>query len=228
MNVPSLRTALAGVCVIAACFAANSSPNAAQAPKPATPQPPVQGGAEPPRPSVKTSPVIAHFSAKSPYEGDSGSPARIDIMIERWSTDKDLENLRAAFAKSGAEGLLPALQGMGRRAGVLMMPGVGNVGARARLRRPVNLYFAHEVQTPKGRQIIFASDHYLAFGKPTAEWPEDFQFSLLDVRFAADGTGIGKVAAASKVTDNKQTKTIEADGYDGLPPGLIEVKPDTK
>jgi len=228
MKVLSLRTALTGVCVVAACFAANSSPNAAQAPKTAAPQPPVQGGAEPPRPAVKTSPVIAHFTAKSPYAGDSGSPARIDIMIERWSTDTELEDLRAALAKGGSEGLLPALQGMRRRAGVLMMPGVGNVGARARLRRPVNLYFAHEIKTPKGRQIIFATDHFLAFGKPTAEWPEDFEFSLLDVRFAADGTGVGKVAASSKVADNKQTKTIEADGYDALPPGLIDVKPETK
>jgi hypothetical protein len=101
---------------------------------------------------------------------------------------------------------------------------VPNAGARALTRRSLNLSFADELQTPAGRQIIVAADHYLAFGQPTVEWPSDYEFSLLDIRIAADGAGIGKVVPADKVAYNEKTKTIEAADYDTLPVRLIDVR----
>src|SRR3954468_3819483 len=204
MNDVRLRTIFAAVCAAAVSVAF----------APATPN------------TGKTSPIIAHFAAKAPYVGDPGSPAQIDIMIERWSTDKDLENLRGALSKDGGEGLLPVLQGMIRRAGVVLIPGVQASGARARLRHPFNVYFAKQIETPNGRQVILGADHYLAFGQPTAEWSEDFEFSLLDIRIGADGTGVGKVARAGNVAYNQQAKTIEIADYGKIPVQLTEVKLD--
>jgi hypothetical protein len=198
-----LRTMFAIVCAAAACLAFGPTPTA-----------------------TTSSPIIAHFAAKAPYDGDSGTPSRIDIMIERWSTDKELEDLRGALTKDGAQGLLPVLQGMRRRAGVVLIPGVPHSGARARLRRPFNVYFARQITTAKGRQVILAVDHYLAFGEPTATWPEEFEFSLVDIRLGPDGSGIGKIARAGSVGYNKEAKTIEIANYSKVPAQLTEVKLD--
>jgi hypothetical protein len=198
-----LRTIFATVCAAAVCLAFGATPNAAT-----------------------TSPIIAHFAAKAPYVGDPGAPAHVDIMIERWSTDKDLEKLRGALGTDGAPGVLLTLQGMIRRAGVVLIPGVQASGARARLRHPFNVYFAKQIETPKGRQVILGADHYLAFGQPTAEWSEDFEFSLLDIRIGADGTGVGKVARAGDVAYNQQAKTIEIADYAKIPVQLTQVKLD--
>ena len=84
--------------------------------------------------------------------------------------------------------------------------------------------FADEIETPAGRQIVIAADHYLAFGQPTLRWPSDYEFSLLDIRFSADGTGVGKVASAADVAVNKATNSLDAANYDTLPVRLIEVK----
>src|SRR5438874_11730150 len=198
-----LRTIFATVCAAAVCLAFGPKPNAAT-----------------------TSPIIAHFAAKAPYVGDPGAPAHIDIMIERWSTDKDLENLRGALVKDGGPGLLPVLQGMIRRAGVVLIPGVQASGARARLRHPFNVYFARQIESPKGRQVILGADHYLAFGQPTSHWPEDFEFSLVDIRIGPDGKGVGKVARAGNIVYNKDAKIIEFADFGKAPAQLTEVKLD--
>lgn len=201
MNDVRLRTIFATVCAAVACLAFGPAPNAAP-----------------------TSPIIAHFAAKAPYEGDPGTPSRIDIMIERWSTDKQLDDLRGALVKNGPPGLLPVLQGMIRRAGVVLIPGIQASGARVRLRRPFNIYFARQIEAPKGRQVSLGVDHYLAFGHPTQDWPDDFEFSLVDIRLGPDGIGIGKIARAGSVAYNEESKTIELANYAKVPTQLTEVK----
>lgn len=56
-------------------------------------------------------------------------------------------------------------------------------------------------------------------------WSPEVAFSLLEIRFAADGVGIGKVAPAVNVAFNENTNTVEATNFDVLPVRLIEVKP---
>jgi hypothetical protein len=205
MSLLKLRTILASACVAALCVAVSPSPQAT-------------GAADAP---------FQRFVARAPVDGDPGSLSRIDIMIERWSTDQEGDQLAAALSR-GPEGLLTALQGLRRRVGVLLIPGVQGSGARARIRHPLNLYFARQIVTPKGRQMILAADHPLAFGQPTVKWPSEFEFSLLDVRFATDGTGVGKVAAAGRLAYNKETHSIEAANYDSLPARLLEMKSDQR
>jgi hypothetical protein len=191
--------------------------NAMQAPKGVT-------RAERTRPAVTTGAAIAKYVAKAPYEGDNGAAARIDILIERWSTDQERESLATAMSKDGPAGLLSTMQGIRQRAGVLLMPGVQGAGARGRIRRPINLYFAREVKTATGTQLVLAADHYLAFGQPTVEWPSAFEVSLLDIRFAKDGIGIGKVAPATALALNASTKAIEVANFETRPARLLDVR----
>jgi hypothetical protein len=108
--------------------------------------------------------------------------------------------------------------------GVVLIPGIQGAGARVRTPRPKNVLFAREVTTPKGRQVIVATDQALAFGEPTRTWPSDYEFTLLDIRFGADGTGVGKLARPGKVIYNKNTKSIEIDDYAAQPVRLADVR----
>lgn len=209
MKALSLATLVATACAAVICVAAPHAQNIGQT------------GARPP---VTKAAAIAHFVGRAPFEGDPGGPAPIDILIERWSTDKERDDLAASFTKSGPDGLLTGLQGIRRRTGVLLHPGVQGAGARVRLRHPVNLLFAREVSTPKGRTVVFASDHVLALGKPAADWPEASEFSLLEVRIDADGKGEGKVAAAKEVAYNKTSKAFEIQNYASQPARLVDVR----
>jgi hypothetical protein len=53
---------------------------------------------------------------------------------------------------------------------------------------------------------------------------EVYEFSLMDIRFGPDGTGIGKVAAAGDVVYNAKTKTLELKDYDTKPARIVNVR----
>jgi hypothetical protein len=105
------------------------------------------------------------------------------------------------------------------------MPGVQAHGERVRARTPKNLKFAREIVTPAGRQVILASDERLGLGESRLEARKEiYEFSLLDIRFGPDGTGVGKVAAAADVVYNPRTKTLELKDYGARPARLVDVK----
>jgi hypothetical protein len=176
------------------------------------------------RPPVTEGAAIAHYTAKAPLDGDPTSPSKIDILIERWSTDKERDLIASSLPQGSPEALLTALQGIRVRAGVLLMPGVPGLGARARIRHPLNVYFAREVETSKGRQVVLGIDRPLAFGQPTVKWPDGFAVSLVDIRFAADGTGIGKVGESGRIAFNEKTQTLEVADYASAPSRLVDVR----
>jgi len=202
MNVISFRILAATACAAVVCIVASPNPSATVAERP-----------------------FQRFTARAPFDGDpTAGPAAVDIVIQRWATSKDRSDLQDALSSRGPEALLPGLHAMHRPIGVLQIPGVQNGGARALTPHPTNLWFADQIDTPNGRRVVIASDHYMAFGQPTLNWPAAYEFSLLDIRFAADGTGIGKVVPATKIAFDAKTNLMEAVDFDKLPVRLIEVK----
>ena len=147
----------------------------------------------------------------------------IDILIQRWSTAEELDALRGTIPH-GPETLLPALQKTWRPAGVLLSPGIMSAGARGLERRAQNLLFAREIITAQGRQVVFAADQHLLLGEKAGRRLEDYEFTLVDIRFGPDGKGIGKVAAAANVVYNKNTKLIEVKNYTAAAVRLVDVK----
>jgi hypothetical protein len=197
-----LRPVLLSVCAAVLCFVAG----------------PRAGALE------KTSP-FEHFVARAPSESDpAATPSRVEIVIERWSTDKEREDLVGTLIQRGADTLLPTLQKLRRRAGVVLYPGIQATGSRARGRRARNLLFAREIATPHGRQVVIATDRYLGFGEPSKTWLTDYEFTLIDIRFGPDGQGVGKIAPASKVAYNTQTRILEVANFGARPVRLAEVR----
>jgi hypothetical protein len=147
----------------------------------------------------------------------------VDITIERWSSDEELASVREALKHP--DRTESAFLRAWHRTGVLMSPGVHGVGARSRLRRTTGLLFARDIKTPAGRQVVFATDHDLGFGQSKEYMaPTDYQFTLIDIRFGADGKGVGKVGTAKDVAYNQATRMIELQNFDSQPVRLAEVK----
>jgi len=167
----------------------------------------------------------AQFVARAVSVSGPEDAGHVDIYVERWSTDEELDTLLGALAKGGPGGLRAVLERQRRRAGVLLMPGVQAHGERARTRTPKNLWFARQIVTPAGRQVILASSERLGLGESRLDARKEVsEFSLMDIRFGPDGTGVGKVAAAGDVVLNPRTKSLELKGFDTKPARLVDVK----
>jgi hypothetical protein len=203
MSRPSFRSVLSCVGVAAVCVLVNALPAAAQ-----------------------RTPPIARFEAKA--QDTTGptptSAGRIEVALERWSSQADEDNVRKAI-DAGPDAMLSALKNMSSAVGVLLSPGVQGTGDRARIRRRQPLLFARDIKTPSGRRVILATDEQVEFagGMKERARPTKNDFTFIDIRFDAAGKGIGKVGSASDVVYNKQTKMIELGNYDKAPSDLIDV-----
>lgn len=150
---------------------------------------------------------------------------RIQILVEEWSSDAELAPLRGAIERADTAALLSSLQHQRRRVGVVLLPGVQGRGARSRMQTPRNLLLAREVKTAAGRQVIAITDERLGLGDPAIEARMTVkEFNLIDIRFGADGTGIGKVATSGNVVFSPATGLLEAKDYATQPPRLLDVK----
>jgi hypothetical protein len=169
--------------------------------------------------------VLEQFLAKAVSVSSSENAGPVGIYIERWSTDEELDSLRGTIMSGDAGRLLPLLQQQKRRAGVVLMPGVGGHGARVRTPTPKNLLFARTIDTPTGRRLIVASDEHLGLGEPRLEARKEVsEFNLMDIRFGPDGKGVAKVAGPGDVVFDPVTKVLELKNYATQPARLIDVR----
>src|SRR3954471_2396874 len=169
-------------------------------------------------------PFPDHLAARAVSVSGPEDVGPVEIYVERWSTDEELEKLRGTL-KKGAGEMLTVLEKQRMRAGVVLMPGVQAHGERVRSRTPKNFQFAREIITPAGRQVILASDERLGLGETQLDARKEiYEFTLMDIRFGPDGTGVGKIAAAGDVVYNPETKTLELRDYDKKPARIVNVK----
>jgi len=175
----------------------------------------------------RPTPVVKQFAARAVSVSGTEDAGRIGIYIERWSTDKDVDSLRALLAQGDPARLVLTLEQQHRRAGVVLMPGVQGHGSRVRERTPKNLLFAREIDTPAGRRLIVASDERLGLGESQIDARKEIsEFNLMEIRFGPDGTGVGKVADATDVVYNPETRSFEVKDYPTRPARLVDVKVD--
>jgi len=168
---------------------------------------------------------VMQLTGRAVDVSSSENAGRIDILIQRWSTDEELQRFREAAPRQNQLELLSLLHHTQRRIGVILMPGVQAHGARARLRTPRNVLFAREVTTPAGRRIIAASDEHLGLGEPSIEARRSQpEFNLIDIRFEADGRGVGKIAAINDVTFSTEVGLLEVKDYRKHPARLVDVR----
>ena len=178
-----------------------------------------------PRPGAAVNQAfVAHYVARAVDVTEAKDAGRIDVYIERWSTNEERDTLVGAL-KHGPDTLLSTLESVRRRAGVLLIPGVHGDGARVRSPRPRNLLYAQQLETQAGRHIVFAADRHVGLGQ-YERWgaPDDPEFTLIDIRFGPDGTGIGKAAAPTQVAYDAAANILTVKDFGKEPVRLRDVQ----
>jgi hypothetical protein len=140
----------------------------------------------------------------------------IDIVIERWSTDQEREQLRAALIEKGSDALLAALQKIKPRAGYI----------RSSTSLGWDVHYARQEPFGDGaRRVIIATDRPMSFwelrNQPRSV---DYEFTLAEIRLTKDAKGVGKLVTAAKITWNKDTRSVEIENYGIEPVRLSEVE----
>jgi hypothetical protein len=138
----------------------------------------------------------------------------VDIVIDRWSTDQERDQLLAALRESGSDGLLRALQKIKDEAGHIQTP--GRVGYPLR--------FARQIPGPGGsRRIIIGTDRPISFFEATNRpQTSDYPFMVIDMRLGPDGKGEGKLMPIARITANDE-HVVEIENYASEPVRLTEV-----
>jgi hypothetical protein len=139
----------------------------------------------------------------------------IDIVINRWSTDQERDQLLSTLREGGTDALLRALQKIKDPAGYIRTP--SSIGYPLRFARQITM-------ADGGRRIIIATDRYVSFLEATTQPRSvDYPFMLVDIRIGADGKGTGKLMPLAKVTANED-HTVEIENYASEPVRLTEVR----
>jgi hypothetical protein len=146
----------------------------------------------------------------------TASPGRLEIVIERWSSERERNELIGVLRDKGSDALLSKLQ---------KMPRVGYIRDANGKSIGWDLHFARERKLEDGgRQIVLATDRPIsaweAFNRPRSA---DYEFTIADIRFDGDGKGVGKLAVAAKITTDDKTGAIEIENFSSEPVRLTEV-----
>jgi hypothetical protein len=149
-----------------------------------------------------------------------GSPGRggadtVEIVVERWSTDKERDKLMKALVEKGPEKLLDTLQDL-PRVGYFRTP--NSIG--------YDLHYARKAPLPEGgERIVLLTDRYIGFWE-AANRPRtiDYPFTLIELHINRDGEGEGKMSLATKIRFDKEANTIELENYQTQPVLLKSVR----
>ena len=141
--------------------------------------------------------------------------SRVDITINRWSTDEERQGLLTTFFEKGPERLLDALQDS-KPVGRISTPGALGWDLRAARYQPL---------PEGGSRIVIVTDRPINFWEARARpRRSDYPFTLIEIRLKPDGTGDGKASVATKISYNKKTQTLELENYANEPVRLNNIK----
>ncbi|MFI5178313.1 MAG: hypothetical protein ACHQO8_07110 [Vicinamibacterales bacterium] len=147
----------------------------------------------------------------------TGANARVELVINRWSTEAERQKLITTFQEKGPDKLLDALQDT-KAVGYLKLPN----------RLGYDLRFARQTALDDGgTRIVLVTDRPI--GQEEARSMArtmDYPFTLVEIHLKKDGTGEGKLSVATKIELNKKDNSVVLENWDTEPVRLNAVKID--
>jgi hypothetical protein len=146
--------------------------------------------------------------------GDRGRASIVEIGIDRWSPEQELDALVDTLRTRGADKMLSDLQNA---------PRVGYIRTPDRV--GWDIHFASVSPTEDGGQkIVLATDRPIRFWEAanltrTLRYP----FTLIEIHLDKDGKGEGKMSVATKISLSRDGKTLELENYSSQPVRLEQV-----
>jgi hypothetical protein len=140
---------------------------------------------------------------------------RVEIVVNRWSTDAERDRLLTTLLEKGPEKLLSTLQNT-KRVGYIRTP--NSIG--------YDLHFARSTPGEDGgERIVLATDRRISFWEATNRPRSfDYPFTVIELRLGRDGQGEGKMSVATKITADNEHKTIVLEDYANQPVMLQDIK----
>jgi hypothetical protein len=165
-------------------------------------------------PAAQTSGSPERYIATAVNLGEPGptGPWTVEMVVTRWSTDKERDQLIDVLLSKGPDEMLKMLQRMPRTGYIRTPDSIG-----------YDLHFARKMPTEEGGERVFlATDRYISYWE-AANRPRtiDYPFTYLELRLDKDGMGEGKMSIFTKVTVDKKTNAIVLENY-GTQPVLLQ------
>ena len=163
---------------------------------------------------AQTSGSPEHYTAMA-VNMDRGGAGTVEIVVNRWSSDKERESLVSTLMEKGADKLLDVLQDM-PRVGYIRTP--DSIGW--------DLHYAHKVPMPDGgERVVLATDRRIGFWE-AANQPRsiDYPFTVIEMHLNGDGEGSGTLSLATKIIADKENKIVTLENYCTTPILLQSVR----
>ena len=150
---------------------------------------------------------------------NTGRSGQIEINVDRWSTAAERERLIGALHAKGEDELLKVVQDT-KPVGRIRTP--DSIGYELR-------YAQQRPGRDGGRDIVIVTDRPISFLEAVNQ-PRSirYPFTLIQIHIKPDGTGEGKLAIATRITSDPDTKMIEIEDYANQPVQLVEVRSQKK
>jgi hypothetical protein len=148
-----------------------------------------------------------------------GGTGMVQMNVDRWSTPTERQTMLQALLEKGPDGLLNAMQ---------------HVKAVGRIRTPDSIgyelrYAVERRGRDGGRDVVLATDRPISFWEAVNRPRSiDYPFTLIQIHMNPDGKGEGKLAVATKITADEDSKTIEIEDFQLQPVSLVDVKAEKK
>ena len=133
-----------------------------------------------------------------------GKMVNVNIHIDQFSTPDDRKALIDAFARSGQDGFVDALQDMKPKGRVRFASGgVGN-----------DVKYIIELPSESGRRFRLVTDRNLAFGELYGGTrSRDYNVGAIELVLTPDGKSSGTVLPACRLKVDKKTQQIEIETF---------------
>jgi hypothetical protein len=139
----------------------------------------------------------------------------VEMVVERWSTDAERDQLTKALVEKGPEKLLETLQKM-PRAGYIRTPNSIGYDLRYARKAPMD---------EGGEHIVMATDRYISFWEAVNR-PRtiDYPFTLIEMRLGRDGVGEGRMSLFTKIVYEKKKNQIVLENFASQPVLLTQIR----
>lgn len=165
---------------------------------------------------AKKEPPLEKFSATAMVMGTvgTGATARVDITIQRWSTDEERDALLQVLAEQGREKFTNALRNQEKVGYVQIRGGLG-----------YDLRYAREHRQGEQRTIIIATDRLIGFGELARQSRTlRYDVSLITLQVDAQGSGEGTIAAGAELSFDSDSNTLTIENFSSEPVRLTKVR----
>ena len=169
------------------------------------------------RPVAQTNGSPERFTAVAVNMGTPGRAGanQVEIVVEKWSPNAERDRLLNTLFEQGPEKLLDTLQDL-PRVGYFRTP--NSIG--------YDIRFSQRTELPDhAERVVLVTDRYINFWEAVNR-PRtiDYPFTVIELHIDGDGRGEGKMSIATRITGNKDTKTIVLENYTTQPVMLNEVR----